>query len=341
MDSEPAAEYVIKEVCFTGVMLFSVALRQFKAHEDLVLSQIPSFAIIVGPNNVGKSAILQAIALMKYQTQLQTSPNFPTGFLIRTGAREAKIEICPNAKSTPTVFRVSGDGPNQRPISIGSSDQRGDRWQYQTVLYLGPYRTGRMRFTYADIGEWVGVDGGEAWNTLFQMKVRDNPIFSEVAEAARSLGIGLESIRTLARGPNEGEIEANTYGNSTNVFHTGSGTQAVLPVLLQTAMTPRGWTLLLEEPEAHLHRGAIDGLVKFLGNTVTSKEIQVLATTHSLDFLVSLWNRVREGVAPKDTSVFVLDRDSNGRTSAERVVPGELSFKDFLMKVKANLAGWP
>ena len=47
VDSEPVTKYIQEDVCFNRAKSLSVALRQFEAHEDLVSSPIPSFAIDV------------------------------------------------------------------------------------------------------------------------------------------------------------------------------------------------------------------------------------------------------------------------------------------------------
>jgi energy-coupling factor transporter ATP-binding protein EcfA2 len=327
-------------------MIHTVALRNFKAHEDLVLSGIPPLSVIVGANNVGKSAILQALAIKKYG--FSQAANLPIGTstdIFRTGKSRARIEVTPGPDVLATIIEVlPGNGATITEPPKKDANAL-PAWKPDDVLYLGPYReVATSKFTYADINDamGVGIDGSGTWNTLFQMKVRDDARFKEVSEAAASLGMGLDSLLVEALTAREGQVRTVGRGEKTNIFYTGSGSQCVLPVVTQIAMTPQGWTLLVEEPEAHLHREAIDGLVEYMGKSTETRGIQVIATTHSIDFLTSLWHRVESGKLSKATTVFMIERNSSGQTKCTALQPAKKPFKEFLVDyIKPILAGRP
>lgn len=66
----------------------------------------------------------------------------------------------------------------------------------------------------------------------------------------------------------------------------GDGVQSLLRLSLELAARPRG-VVLLEEPEAHQHPAAIRQSVRAI-LAATQREIQVILTTHSLEFLDTL-----------------------------------------------------
>jgi predicted ATPase len=70
-----------------------------------------------------------------------------------------------------------------------------------------------------------------------------------------------------------------------DLTQVGVGVSQVLPVVVQTLLTPTGGLLLLEQPELHLHPAVQSRLVSFL-LACASEGRQIICETHS-EYLVS------------------------------------------------------
>jgi predicted ATP-dependent endonuclease of OLD family len=96
-----------------------------------------------------------------------------------------------------------------------------------------------------------------------------------------------------------------------------------------------GETLLIEEPDSHLHRAAIDSLWEFFGDCA-KRNVQVICATHSQDLLVSMYERISYGVLPKDSAVIQVQRSPEGQTTTTK--RDATLFRDYQKGIKEDLA---
>jgi predicted ATPase len=100
-------------------------------------------------------------------------------------------------------------------------------------------------------------------------------------------------------------------------------------------VTPAGGTVLVEEPEAHLHPFGQFELANFVADHSNVNNRQFLITTHSERFLAGLLWQVRQEVLdPSDIIVhyFTLDEDGHSVHQRKGVTHGgivEGSFREF------------
>ena len=112
---------------------------------------------------------------------------------------------------------------------------------------------------------------------------------------------------------------------------------APLVLLLRSAVA-RGDTLIIDEPEAHLHPGAQTEMAKTLGRLVRSG-VQVVVTTHSDWLLMEIGNLIREGeleekiggpiseqphpssLQPNDVGVWLFRKDETSASSTVEEIP--------------------
>jgi len=81
----------------------------------------------------------------------------------------------------------------------------------------------------------------------------------------------------------------------TRPANTGFGLSYALPIIVAGLVTPSGGTLLIENPEAHLHPAGQSAMGAFLAR-ISSDGVQVIVETHS-DHLI---NGVRRAIAEQD-----------------------------------------
>jgi predicted ATPase len=107
------------------------------------------------------------------------------------------------------------------------------------------------------------------------------------------------------------QIRVTIAGPPVNLVDVGYGVSQVLPVLVDSVLARTGGTLLLQQPEVHLHPRAQAELATFVASLVKADKKRFVIETHS-DYLVDrLCLEVRRGtsLSPKDVSILFFERD--------------------------------
>ncbi|MEV4292133.1 DUF3696 domain-containing protein [Nonomuraea bangladeshensis] len=91
-------------------------------------------------------------------------------------------------------------------------------------------------------------------------------------------------------------VQVTRSAGSTPVLLTdvGFGVSQVLPVLVLLAYAPEGSTVLLEQPEIHLHPAVQSRLADVIIEAAKVRNIQVVVESHSEHFLTRLQRRIAE-----------------------------------------------
>jgi predicted ATPase len=74
----------------------------------------------------------------------------------------------------------------------------------------------------------------------------------------------------------------------------GFGVSQILPVLVLCYYVPEGSTLILEQPEIHLHPAVQAGLADVFIDAIKTRKIQIIVESHSEHLLRRLQRRVAE-----------------------------------------------
>ena len=77
----------------------------------------------------------------------------------------------------------------------------------------------------------------------------------------------------------------------------GFGVSQVLPVLVLLYYVPKGSTVLMEQPEIHLHPAVQSGLADLMLNVAEARKLQIILESHSEHLLRRFQRRVAEGKA--------------------------------------------
>ncbi|WP_419944937.1 AAA family ATPase [Candidatus Poriferisodalis sp.] len=111
----------------------------------------------------------------------------------------------------------------------------------------------------------------------------------------------------------------------------GFGVSQVLPVLVLLAYVDEGSTVLLEQPEIHLHPAVQAGLADIIIEASSARRVQVIVESHSEHLLKRLQRRVAERrIAPDQVALYFCESSSG----ASRI--GELVINEY-----GEIRNWP
>lgn len=192
------------------------------------------------------------------------------------------------------------------------------------IFYLGPLREyPRRDYLWArsrpsDVGQrgekvidaiLAATEAKETRN--LRPKSRHKPFQDMIAHWLREMGlIHSFKVEEIAPGTNRWQARVQTKPDSVQVLLTdvGFGVSQVLPVITLLYYVPEGSTVILEQPEIHLHPLAQAHLADLILNVALHRKIQVILESHSEHLLLRLQRRIAEGTAtPDDVKLYFCD----------------------------------
>ena len=178
------------------------------------------------------------------------------------------------------------------------------------LYYLGPLREHPKRdylWTRSrptDVGERGErtIDAITAAQAAGEMqnlgrRKRRRPFPHIVAHWLRELGLVHDfRVKEIAPGSNRWQARVKTHAGGAEVMLTdvGFGVSQVLPAVTLLHYVPEGSTVLLEQPEIHLHPLAQAGLADAILHAATHRKVQVVFESHSEHLLLRLQRRIAE-----------------------------------------------
>lgn len=140
-------------------------------------------------------------------------------------------------------------------------------------------------------------------------------------------------VEEIAPGTDLYELKVTVSGGTTRVSVTdvGFGVSQVLPVLVQIFYAPSQSSVILEQPEIHLHPAAQSELGDVLLAAVKDRGVQLLVETHSEHLLRRLQRRVAEGEISHEEIVLYFVETRQGKSEIH-----ELTVDPY-----GNIKNWP
>ena len=182
-----------------------------------------------------------------------------------------------------------------------------------------------------DISLNQGLNGQEeqtATNLGYSRSVEDK--LSNLLNAVT--GIGLKAEIVPARSI---EVSSLTPSGPVNMVTEGFGTNSLILLLLQLITAVKGATVMIEEPEIHLHPKAQADLAEVMAETAKTENKQIIMTTHSEYVAGRLLTLVAEGkLTTDDLAIYAFDKDEKGECSATEIEVTERG------QVKGGLTGF-
>jgi energy-coupling factor transporter ATP-binding protein EcfA2 len=286
----------------------SVEIKGLRGIREGKLADLSPLVVLVGPNGSGKSTILDALLIA-------ANPRPPDAI---GQAAERREEVGLSASARWLLWKGGNNGPGEITVetdsgvrkcslSITSShsinftaiggkirDQDASGKTTETEINLG-FEAGQGPGVYGffkpldDVPEVRFLDPRVVGlrTPLHQLYTRvvEKGLHKEAIASLKTLIPGIEDIRILA----EGDVPVVYLifgGYAVPAALAGDGIRLLLHLTFELATRPGG-LVLLEEPEVHMHPGAIWQSARAILAAVR-RQIQVVLTTHSLELIDAL-----------------------------------------------------
>lgn len=221
---------------------------------------------------------------------------------------------------------------------------------FSRTLYLGPLREYPQR-SYIWAGETpsdVGRKGEDAVAALLAARDDDKRRFrirgekrnryvtieQRIGEWMKEMGLIYSfDLKSIAENRKDYELRIKKTKTSSEVLITdvGFGVSQILPVLVLCYYAPENSTIILEQPEIHLHPSVQAMLADVLIEVVKERNIQVIFESHSEYLLHRIQRRIaEENISPEETALYFCNM---GETSSE--------IKTLDIDMFGNIRDWP
>jgi predicted ATPase len=223
--------------------------------------------------------------------------------------------------------------------------------QLKRLMYLGPLRdVPKRNYPWAgDAPEHVGNDGDGAIEALLAgvnrkisrgVNKKAYPFQEIVAGWLKRLGL-LESFKAtrIAKNRKEYEVRVRTPNSAKEVDlpDVGFGISQVLPVVVESFYVAPHSTVIIEQPELHLHPRVQTELADLFIEAIHSREngadraVQFIIESHSEHFLQRLQRRIaEEELAPEDVAIYFCEADAQGS-----------KLRELRVNLLGEIDGWP
>ncbi|MGC1122702.1 MAG: DUF3696 domain-containing protein [Candidatus Methanofastidiosia archaeon] len=208
-------------------------------------------------------------------------------------------------------------------------------WELFTYIYnIGPLRSEPER-VYSASGaspHYVGKYG--QWT--IDMIQNDRDLRNKVKTWLERFKISSDfSLKELKKGSERYEVVLKDYFTNTevNLVDVGFGTSQILPIIVQGFISPENATLLIEQPEIHLHPKAQCVMGDLLVD-IAKMNRRLIIETHS-DILIErvckhiLYKDENEKINPEDIIIYYFEPTEKGTAIRTITVNENAQFENF------------
>ncbi len=257
---------------------------------------------VIGFDMVLKSNKKSILSMQRKSTSLTAKKSFKSDlFEIPSGLSIAWDGFLPEIVSPNKRGEISEDKPLHDLKRLSNMISFLILSYFENTTHVGPLRQEPER-TYHFTGETpsnVGRDGRDALKILFLDKysASSENLIGKVNKWLKKMGYVLEW--DVLRGGMAHLMLKDESGIQINLKDVGFGISQLLPVLIQGYDAGEGQTILMEQPEIHLHPRAQANLGDLFIALAEQKK-SLIVETHSEHLMLRLRRRIAERKIPKE-----------------------------------------
>jgi hypothetical protein len=185
-------------------------------------------------------------------------------------------------------------------------------------------------------GQPIDPDGSNVTTFLLERYTKRDRRWNDAENWLKQIVPEFSTLKTPMSG-RFGSVETQLANTDVdiNLSYQGTGTQKVLSTIAALVFSPEGSTIIIEEPEIHLHPRSQEVLVDLFNTAVTNWNKQVIITTHSWDMLLPFVSDIGQGTVrgrthvKADASKFKLSTFSRDSNNDVNIQDYDLRGKDF------------
>ncbi len=221
---------------------------------------------------------------------------------------ERSIALPPEA-----IVALGAEGSLAQDLSLAI------RRELEGLRYLGPLRRKPERdyvWNKSSPGD-IGSDGGKTMEALLASAFLKDTTHGQVIDSVSGwlsrmkLAERIEA-RQVGRSTRY-ELVVHRHGVASNIRDVGIGISQVLPVLTLAHFAPSGSTIILEEPEIHLHPLAQSVLAELFVEISKTRQVQFIVETHSEHLFRRMQTLMgRQSLGPADAAMYFVERGEHG-----------------------------
>jgi len=287
-----------------------VVIRNFKRFSDETFD-LDGHVVVAGPNNAGKTTLLQAIAtwhlaltrwreLNDYQRHGGAYTRAPIArqafysvplrafdLLWHQRRAKSKIEIKVTCGNVPVPIEIIGDSSEQvyvRPLASVAPDWLKNSDNFPRPVFvpaMSGLSTEEPVYQRPKINQLLGQGKpGDVLRNLLVEASEDQDTWERLTQSIKKM-FGYTLLPPNTDGPNiVAEYRHRADGAKYDIASAGSGFLQVLMLLTFLNSRP-GTVLLLDEPDAHLHVILQDVIYSELRSAAQTNNSQLIIATHS------------------------------------------------------------
>ncbi|HDS9400775.1 TPA: DUF3696 domain-containing protein [Klebsiella quasipneumoniae subsp. quasipneumoniae] len=221
--------------------------------------------------------------------------------------------LCPERSvslSAEAIAILGHDGALLEDLSLSI------RRELENIVYLGPLRRKPERdyvWNKSNPGE-VGSDGHRALDVLLASALMKGDDQNRIIEGVSKWLVRMKvadklEVKQLGRSTRY-ELVVHRDGVEANLRDVGIGISQVLPVLIIAYFAQSGSTIILEEPEIHLHPLAQSVLAELFVEISKQRNVQFIVETHSEHLFRRMQTLIaKQLITPQDSAMYFVERE--------------------------------
>lgn len=307
--------------------------------------------VLIGPNNSGKSTLLAGLNILK-MVFLTHRISFSTPFYnfynwaeaVHNHEKERVIHVSATLDSLEYLLDISKGSVKRSSVHPSVTTEKA-QVPLKNIWYLRPNRSliphsSGIGVSRDSLQSQLSPSGHDVIQFLLERFTERDPNWLEAEEWFKKVDPEILSIRTPIRG-SEAFFENLVTKLTVNASLQGSGFHSAAAVISAVVFSPKGSTVIIEEPEICLHKRSQEGIVDLFNHAVRQGK-QIIFATHSWDMLLPFISDVGRGskrgkqhvrADPEKFTLLALNK-SEGHVNIEPIDLSSMKVSDVTLYLK-------